>query len=99
MQLIPSEHGVIYQAQAYNAAAEQGTLFYCDDSELRIGCYSHEEDTDTGSHTLHGKNYAFLWVTDNGQIEPPEIAEAIGLAISFTVLGSAPSERSAGETR
>ena len=91
LQLVPSDRGVIYQAQAYDAEAEQGNLFYCDESDLRIACYSHEEDTDTGSHTLQDKLYEFLWIMDNGQIEPTEIAEAIGLAISLTVLGSVAS--------
>ncbi len=99
VQLAPSEHGVIYQAQAYDAAAEQGNLFYCDASDLRIGFSCPEEDADTGRHTLQGKLYEFLWVTENGQIAPPEIAAAIGVALSLTVLGSAPSELSAGETR
>ena len=91
MQLVPNKHGVIYQAQAYNASAEQGSLFYCDESDLRIAFYSHEEDADTGSHRLQNKIYEFLWVTDNGQIDPMEIAEAIGLVLSLTVLGNAPS--------
>lgn len=99
VQLVPSDHGVIYQAQAYDASAELGNLFYCDESDLWITFSSPEEDADTGSHTLQNKIYEFLWAADNGQIAAPEIAEAIGVAISLTVLGSAPSERSAGGTR